>query len=215
MISMTLLSLSIILITFSYLKIILIYYQTKNIRLDTTNGFDLAKELTSNYNDINIVESKEINISKYNLRRKIIRLIPEDYSSNDIFTLSKIALLSGYSLLNLNQDKNVTAISKIIPNITYLNYSAIISILVSILSNTIGDTKISIIILLLITVYQYLINEINISSKEQVSKSLKKIVKEKNYLYIEKVQHSFLSSNKISFISTLILILRAVIIILN
>ena len=46
-----------------YTRIMLIYFKTKKIESDDITGFDLTKELTSNYDEINIVESKEINIS--------------------------------------------------------------------------------------------------------------------------------------------------------
>jgi len=84
MIEILLLLISIILILISYIRIILLYLKTKNIKIEDITGFDLAKELTLNYDDINIVESKEITISKYNLKRKIIRLTNKDYISNDI-----------------------------------------------------------------------------------------------------------------------------------
>ena len=64
MINSLLLLISILLIIISYMRIVLIYFKTKNIELRNMTGFDLAKELTSNYDEINIIESKELNISK-------------------------------------------------------------------------------------------------------------------------------------------------------
>jgi len=101
-----------------------------------------------------------------------------------------------------------------LPSIDYLNKSSIISLLLSILTNNIGDAKIAIILLVIILIYQYLINEINNTSKEYTAKQLKKLLKEKNYLLLMSVQNSYLYLNKISFITTLILILREVLIII-
>lgn len=209
-----LLLISIVAIAISYLRIILIYLNTKDKRVDNITGFDLAKELTSNYNEINIVESKEVNISKYNIKRRIIRFTRNNYEGNDIYTLSISALLAGYSLLNINKDKNLQLLGKILPSIDYLNKSSIIALLISLFTNKAGDAKIALIILIIILIYQYLINEINISSKEQTAKSLKKILKKDNYSLIEQVQNTFLTLNKISFITTLILIIREVLIII-
>jgi len=210
-----LLLISIVVIIISYLRIILIYFSTKNKRVEDVTGFDVAKELTSNYNEINIVESKEINISKYNLKRKIIRLTNKNYESNNIFTLSISSFLAGYSLINLNKDKNIQTLSNILPNIDYLNKSALIALLISIFTNKAGDVKIGIILLIIILIYQYLIVEINNTSKEEITKPLKKILSKKDYSLIETVQNSFLSLNKISFITTLVLIIREVLIIIN
>ena len=215
MLNKLLLIISVILILFSYMRIILMYLKTKNIKLDDMTGFDLAKELTSNYDEINIVESREVSISKYNLKRRIIKLNYKDYTMNNIFTLTKSSLLTGYSLIALNKDKNIEILSKIFNNIDYLNKSSIVTILISCLVKAKGDAKIALILLSLILIYQYLINEININSKEQTKEQLKDLLEEKNYLLLETIQNSYLNLNKISFITTLILILRLVLIIIN
>ena len=210
-----LLLISISLIIIFYLRIILIYLKTKKTNIEDMTGFDLAKELTSNYDEINIVESKEINISKYNLKRKIIRFTKKDYNSNNLFTLSKSSLLAGYSLINYSKDKNIQILSKIFPNISLLNISPLIAILISIFAQNKGDAKIAIILLIIILIYQYLINEINNTSKEQTQNQLKHLLTKTNYSLLEQTQNSFISLNKISFIVTLILILREVLIIIN
>lgn len=214
MIQKILLLIAISITLISYIRIILIYLKTKNIKQDNITGFDLAKELTSNYDEINIIESKEITISNYNLKRKIIRFTEKDYNSNDIFTLSKTSLLGGYSILNLNKDKNLQLLNKILPSIDYLNKSSILALLISILTNKVGDAKIAIILLILILIYQYLINEITNNSKEETKEKLKKILTNKNYIILEKTQNTFISLNKLSFITTLILLLRIVLIII-
>ena len=210
-----LLLISIILISISYIRIILTYFKTKKINITNINGFDLAKELTSNYDEINIIESKELNISKYNLKRRIIKLTNKDYNSNNISTLSKVTFLSGYSLLTLNKDKNILVLSKILSSIDYLNKSSLLALLISILTKTAGDAKIAIILLLIILSYQYLINEINIASKDETIKPLKKLLTKESYNIILNIEDTYLSLNKISFITTLILLLRQVLIIIN
>ena len=209
-----LLIISIILILVSYTRIILIYLKTKNIKINDLSGFDLAKELTSNYDEINIVESNSINISKYNLKRRIIRFTNKDYNSNDIFTLTKSSFLSSYSLLHSNKDKNINFLSNILPNIDYLTKSSIFSLIISLLTSSKGDAKIAIILLLIILIYQYLINEINNNSIELTNKDLKKLLSKENYLLMTQTKNAYLFLNKISFISTLILLLGEILIII-
>ena len=211
----SLLLISILLVLIAYINIILKFIKTKNINIDNLTGFDLAKELTSNYDEINIVESSDISISKYSLKRRVIRLTNKDYNSNDINTLAKISLLSGYSLINLNKDKNIEYLSKMFKSIDYLNKSPILSLIISALAQSKGDAKIAIVLLVIISIYQYLINEINITSKEETTNNLKEIIKDNNYSLLESIQNSYLSLNKISFITTLILILREVLLIIN
>ena len=71
------------------------------------------------------------------------------------------------------------------------------------------------ILLLIILSYQYLINEINIASKDETIKPLKKLLTKESYNIILNIEDTYLSLNKISFITTLILLLRQVLIIIN
>lgn len=215
MINNILLLISLILILIAYLRIILNNLKFKKTEVKNITSFDLAKELTSNYDEINIVETKDKIISKYNLKRNVIRLTAKDYSNSDIFTLAKTSLLAGYSLLNTNKDKYLTTLKNILPNIDYLNKTVPIALLISLFTNTKGDAKLAIIILLIILIYQYLINTININSKEETKNQLTKILKKDNYSKLEQVQNTYLFLNKISFITTLILLLRIVFIIIK
>ena len=176
MINNLLLGISIIIIIISYLKIILIYLKSKNKRIENITGFDLAKEITSNYDEINIVESKEINISKYNLKRKIIRLTSKNYEDNNLFTLTITSSLAGYSLANINKDKYLQLLSNIFKNIDYLSKSSILTLIISIMTKNIGDAKIGLFILSIILIYQYLLIQINTVSNEYTKKELNKII---------------------------------------
>lgn len=206
---------SMIIIIISYTKIILIYLTTKNKRIETLTGFDLAKEITSNYDEINIIESKKITISKYNLKRRVIRLTPQNYQSNNIYTLAISTCLSGYSLANINKDKYLQMISNILPNIDYLNKSSLLTLVISLFTNTIGDAKIGIFLLGIILIYQYFLIQINNASNQYTKESLKKVIPKKELPELEKVLNIFLSLHTISFIINLILILREVLIIMN
>lgn len=215
MIKNILLIISIVIIVIAYLRIFIIYLKTKNIKSKNFTGFDIAKEITSNYNEINIVESKEINISKYNLKRKIIRLTNKNYEGNNLFTLAITSCLSGYSLANINKDKYLQLLNNILPNLDYLGKTSILTLIIAIMTNNIGDAKIGIILLIIILFYQYLLILINTTSCEYAKKELKNIVSKKELTNIEEVLNSFLSLHTLSFITTLILVLREVMIIMN
>ena len=215
MIPNLLLIVSIIIMVISYTRIILIYLQSRNIKIENLTGFDLAKEITSNYDEINIVESKEINISKYNLKRRVIRLTNNNYEGNNLFTLAITSCLSGYSLANINKDKYIEILGKLLPSIDYLGKSTILSLIISIMTTNIGDAKIAIVLLIIILIYQYLIIQINTSSNNYANKALKIIVSKKELPKIEEILNTFLSIHKVSFIVSLILILREVLIIMN
>ena len=215
MIKNILLLLSITILVISYIRIILIYFQTKNKKIKNKTGFDIAKEITSNYDEINIVESKEVNISKYNLKRKIIRLTNKNYEANNIFTLAITSCLSGYSLANINKDKYLQLLSNILLSIDYLDKSAIFSLIITLITINAGDAKIAIILLIIILIYQYIMIQIAHSSNHYATEELKKAVSKKNYTEIEEILSCFLSLRTISFVTTLILILVNVLTILS
>ena len=48
------------------------------------NGFDMAKEITYDYDNINVVESQSF-ISRYFLKRRVIKLSSKIYSANEFF----------------------------------------------------------------------------------------------------------------------------------
>ena len=119
MIKNILLIIPLIITVFTYLRILILKISNKNNHIEKYSSFDLSKELTSNYDEINIIESKEIYLSKYNLKRRVIKLTPKTYNATDYYNLSISGILSGYSLININKDKYLRTLSYIFKNINY------------------------------------------------------------------------------------------------
>ena len=182
----------------SYLYIILLKSLSKK-------GKDKASqtviELTKDDNSIHLVENKDSFINKYLIKRKIIKLTPSTYNSNSIFNISIAYLFSGYTKLD---NKKINTIVKIIPYLYPISFTPIISCLISIISKTSMDAKISIILLILILIYQYIIYDQNIEAIEKLE------VKEKDI--IESLNKIILIS-KIFFVTTLVQILRLILMI--
>lgn len=207
--------LGIIIIGIAYLRVLIIYFTTKNKSHQDLTGFDLAKELTSTYDEINIVESKEVYLSKYNIKRRVIRLSPKNYYGTDLFSLAISTQLSGYSLININQDKSLKIASYFLKNIDYLSKSSLLTILISLFTNTIGDAKIGITLLAIILIYQYFMIQINTLSNQCVKEELQKHLEKKEHASITKIISYLQSIHTVSFITTLIFIIREVLILLN
>ncbi len=198
-----LLTTGIIIILIGYSIIMIDYLKYKRQEHKKINGFDIAKKITANYDNINIVESSEIWISKYHLKRKVIRLTNRIYSGTDEYSLAIATYLSS---LSLSDNKYLNIISKIIPTIDFLNKSSLIMIISSYFMNTKGDAKIGIIIGVIILIYQYLYLQIcsdTIATAQKKEPKKEKIIKIINHLY---------TSNTLFFISTLIFLLRFIII---
>ncbi len=204
---------ALILSLFSYLYLLFQYLNNKHKKIEKYTGFDIAKEITNDYDNINIVESKEVYISKYNTKRKVIRLTKNTYNSNNFFSLAIALILSGYSKLDVSKDKSIQLVSRVFNNLDFLDKSILISLLLSSITNSIGDSKILIIILIIISIYQYLLLDINEKIKEYVNDNNKILAD--NFKNINKIMNKIIYTRKLFFISNLILILRQAIIILK
>lgn len=197
---------SIALIIIGYLIFLLQYIINNNKKINSMTGFDLAKEITLDYDNINIVESIEINLSNYHLKRNVIRLTKKTYESNSLFSLIISSYLSCLSLVN---NKYINQLKKVLPRIDYLNKSPIIMLILLYIINTITDAKIGTILGLIILIYQYYY--LQITSESIAIAKKKKIIKKEIIEGLEKIY----LSNKLFFISTLTILLKFAIIIIK
>ena len=169
---------SIIITIVSYLYIILLKSLSKK-------GKDKASqtviELTKDDNSIHLVENKDSFINKYLIKRQIIKLTPSTYNSNSIFNISIAYLFSGYTKLD---NKKINTIGKIIPYLYPISFTPIISCLISIISKTSMDAKISILLLILILIYQYIIYDQNIEAIEKLEVKEKDIIESLNKIIL-------------------------------
>ena len=100
MISYILLVISVIGVVLLYSFIVGIYFINKKKIVDNYSGFDVAKDVTTNYDAINIVKSSDIVVSEYDVKRNVIRLNANNYEGNSYFDIFVSSILAGYSLVN-------------------------------------------------------------------------------------------------------------------
>lgn len=208
MISNMLLIISIGLVIISYLFILINYFIYKKKLIEDYSGFDIAKEITDNYDSINIVSSSDVIFSEYDIKRNVIRMNSKNYDGKSIFDIAVGAILAGYSLVNQNNN-NYFKFSFVVRRIGYLGFVSLIGVVLSSFISNIGDAKIGLVVFGILLVYQYMRYQISVLSNEFIRDSVKKNV----YIDISKVLDSVISFNKISFVVMLILIIRLVVII--
>ena len=200
-----LLILGIIIACLGYGIYIVYYFIYHKDLLKDINGFDMAKEITSDYDNINVVESQGL-YSKYYLNRKVIKLTPRIYSSSDVFSLTLAAILSSISLLN---NKYIKFMSRFLPFISFCDKSSIIMVILSLVFYSKGDARIGIIFGIIILVYQYCYRQIIYDSVD-VCRDKIKIKKEEFSIIMERI----CSSHTLFFVSSLIFLLRFILIIM-
>ncbi len=188
-----LLMLSILLTVISYFALGIIYIIYKNKKTKETSA-ECVIRLTNKDNSIHLVETKNY-LSKYQLKRKIIKLTEKTYSNKDIFSNSIAYLFSGYSMI---KNKYLDRISSLIPYYFLVTITPIIGVLISILSNSMADAKIGIVLLAIIGIYQYILYGISVDAVNE-TKAVGDIRKVLNY---------YIKLNNYFFIITLIEIIR-------
>ena len=191
-----------ILLIISITLTILCYFLFFITSLTRKKGSETAAEavirLTKNDNGLRLVESKDNVLSKYQLKRKIIKLKEKTYSSKSYFSLSIAYLLSGYSKLKEN---SLEYLSKVIPYFYYLSFTPILSLIIALIIRTSMDAKIGIIFFVIILVYQNILSDLNTKAID--------LVKDDND-EINKHLTNIIFASKIFILSTMLQIIRMI-----
>jgi len=210
MISYILLVISVIGVVLLYSFIVGNYFINKKKIVDNYSGFDVAKDVTTNYDAINIVKSSDIVVSEYDVKRNVIRLNANNYEGNSYFDIFVSSILAGYSLVN-SDNPNSFKFSFLFKRIRCISFSSLVMGILSIMISNIGDAKIGIVVFILLLVYQYMRYQISINSNLVIKENLDSNL----YKKLEKSLGMDITINKLSFILSLIMILRLVVIILE
>lgn len=194
---------STILLIISIVLTLLCYILIFISSLTSKNGQETASEtvirLTKEDNGLRLVESKDNILNKYQLKRKIIKLKEKTYSSKSYFSLSIAYLLSGYSKL---KESSLEYLSKVIPYFYYLSFTPIISLVITLVIKTSMDAKISIIIFIIILIYQNILSNLNTKAIDLVRDDNK---------YITKYLNNIIFISKVFILSTIIQLIRMII----
>lgn len=194
--STILLIISIVLTLLCYILIFISSLTSKN---GSETAYEAVIRLTKEDNGLRLVESKDNILNKYQLKRKIIKLKEKTYSSKSYFSLSIAYLLSGYSKL---KESSLEYLSKVIPYFYYLSFTPIISLVITLVIKTSMDAKISIIIFIIILIYQNILSNLNTKAID--------LVKDDNK-YITKYLNNIIFISKVFILSTIIQLIRMII----
>ena len=209
MISYCLLVVSIVMGVIAYFILLVIRFKGSK-KVEDYTGFDIAKEVTTNYDVINIVESNDIVSSEYDIKRNVIRLNSKNYEGNSYLDIVIASLLSGFSLVN-NENNNYFKFSFVFNKIGSISFIPLMMVVVSCFISNIGDAKIVFWGFLLLLIYLYMRYQIVVIANEFISSNLNNNIFNK----IEGMLKSYVSFYKISFVVGLIVILRLLVIIMG
>ena len=191
-----------------YLILIILNNKYKN-KID---GFNLTKDILAEYNQINIIENKNI-FTIYNLKRKVIKLASKCYYGNSVSNLGISLMEAGVSAID-NKNKYLNIFRNIISNLKYLYILPIIAIFLNNITFSIGDARIAIIILIIFSIISYMLIEIKDEAYNWLCNNIKKIknINQENVLsFVSKI----VLIDKFIFFGELIMICRFILILFD
>lgn len=202
MLEQVLLGVGIILDIILYLMFFITYINNNNQKYSKTAQETVIDLLKENPN-INVIKNNSQFFSKYNIKRKIVKLSNNTYDSSSYFSNAVASLLSGYEL---TKNKALSYLSYVFNELKVISLMPVIVITLSILVTNAIDAKIYILASIIVLIYQYIINNITMEATQKVNSSDNKL---NNILNI------FNKCSTLSFVITLIQILRMIIIIMD
>lgn len=196
-----------------YLFIILI---GRSKIVSDSDGFDVTKDIISEYDSINIIENNGY-FTVYNIKRKVIKLATKCYYGKDISSVSLALTEAGISVVDNKKNKYIDFFRVIFNNLKLLYIFPLIALFINNSSFSVNDAKVSIFIGLVLSFISYILIEIKNDSIDWVNNNLKKIknINKDNRNKIISYMNRLIFFDKFIYFGELIMVIRLVLIILG
>lgn len=198
------------LIIIAFLWYLLLCLINNNKKITDSDGFNVTKDILSEYDSINIIENKSI-FTIYNLRRKVIKIASKRYYGS---SLSDVAIPLMEAGISASNSRYLNIFSKLFSNLKKLYVLPIIIVIVNSSTYNLGDARIGIILAVICTLCSYILIDIKNSAYIWLDRRLNKrlrVNKDKVLNYISQI----IWCDKLIFFGELVMIIRFVAIILE
>ena len=209
-----LLYISIGLVVLGYILYFILILFGRIKEVSNIEGFDVAKDMISEYNNINIIESKSY-FTLYNIKRKVIKLSTKCYYGKDLSSISLSLIEAAISVVDNNKNKYINILRSIFNNLKLLYLFPIISLFISSSSFYVSDAKVSIIFLLIFTFIIYVILDIKGQAVSWINDNIDKIkeINKDNKKKIVKFINKILWCDKLIYYVHFVIIIRLILIV--
>lgn len=203
-------------ILISFLVYFIMVFLNKSKKVTNSNGFDVTKDIISEYNSINIIENKNY-FTFYNIKRKVIKLNTKIYYGNDLSSIAIALISAGISIVHNKKNKYIDLFRKIISNIKILYILPLVAILINYVTFNTSDSKVSIIFLILFSIISYILINIKSEVVVWISDNIIKIkdISKSNSIKIINYLNKMLWLDKFIFLGEFLMIIRCVLILLE
>lgn len=194
--------------------LIVILGSRKNV--SKSNGFNITKDLISEYDAINIIENKNY-FTVYNMKRRVIKLSSKCYYGHDLSSISLSLIEAGISIIDNEKNKYINLFRKIFSNLMLLYIFPIIAIFINNASYNISDAKASMIFIILFSVITYMFIDIKNQVYDWINSNIDKIkeINKANQKKIINFINKLMLVDKLIFLGELVMIVRLVAILLE
>lgn len=189
---------------------------SKNKKITDDNGFNITKDIISEYDSINIIENAG-KMTYYNPKRGVIKLNNRCYYGNDLGVIAISLLESGISVIDKKNNKYLNVFKLIFNNLKLLYIFPIISQCINTMTYTYGDAKIGIVFVIINLIITYMFNDILINAFNWVSDNIKRVkaISKDNKISVIDYIKNIINLNKFIFFGELLIIIRMVAIMLS
>jgi Zn-dependent membrane protease YugP len=207
---------AIILIVFSYLIYFLMIFIGKKHTVSKDSGFDVTKAITSQFNSINVIESKGY-FCIYNMKRRVIKLNNMCYYGKSLSEISISLIEAGVSFVDDKKNKYVELYRKVFSNLKILYLFPIIMLVINNFTYSISDVRVGILFALMSAFVSYSLIDIKGHIMEWLNDNLKNLegIKNENCNKIINYITKIFWLDKFIFLGELIIIVRFVAILLR
>lgn len=204
-----LLYVSIILILGGYGLYFLLIFICRIKNIGECNGFDVTKDIISEYNSINVIENRGY-FTIYNIKRKVIKIASTSYYGNDLSSLCLSLMEAGISIVDNGKNKYIDILRGIFSNLKILYIFPLIGLFINNSSFNVNDAKVSIIFMLFFTFISYVILDIKDLAYNFVKDNIDKIkdIDKGNKRSIISFMNKLILCDKLLYFGELLMVVR-------
>lgn len=172
---------SLIFMIYKYAKMKKIIKKYKGIYLiKDFSGFEIAEKIleSNDLDNIYIVETKNYIEENYDVKRKVIRLLPDNFHGTDIYNCLYASYLVGGAIKDKNNDKILNIRNLVLPFINILVYISYIVIMLSIFLRNFKFILIGVVLLFMTILF----NIFTLSIEKEIKTLIIKEYKKLNYI---------------------------------
>jgi len=203
-------------ILFAFISYLIMIMIGSKKTITKSNGFDITKDMISEYNRINIIESKNY-FTIYNIKRKVIKLSTKCYYGNDLSSICISLIEAGISVVDNQKNKFIDLSKNIVSNLKILYLFPLIAIMINYVTYNFSDAKVSTIFIILFSIITYMMIDIKNHSVNWIIENIEKTehIEQKNKLVVVNFINKLIVFDKFIFLGELIMIIRMIAILLE